>query len=304
MRAISEFAALRFDARAPIGPDGDIVDAVAAGVNFLGEELGASSSEIERRVVDRTAELTRAMQQLDHRALHDELTGLPNRGLAWAHLSHRMALADRRATGFAVLFLDVDDFKVVNDTGGHAAGDRLLVEIAARIQAALRSGDAAARVGGDEFLVMLDDVATSRAALVVAEHLCKALGAPYDIAPVPWVATVSVGVALGPSGFATADDVVAAADTAMYEAKRRGGGRCVLYRDDLPGRSHKPPVGPHDRRRSRRRRSRVQPDRAGSTVGPGGGRGGPPVPPETPDRPRDVVPRPRRHPGESTMSDR
>ena len=124
---IVEFAALRFEARAPIGPDGDVVDAVAAGVNYLGEELEASFSEIERRVIDRTAELAIATEKLALQALHDELTGLPNRALFWEHLSHRVTVADRRQTGFAVLFLDVDDFKAVNDTLGHAAGDRLLI---------------------------------------------------------------------------------------------------------------------------------------------------------------------------------
>jgi diguanylate cyclase (GGDEF)-like protein len=244
---IQEFAALRFEARAPVGPDGDIVDAVAAGVNFLGEELDASFSEIERRVTDRTAELSIATQELSRQALHDELTGLPNRALFWEHLSHRLELADRRKTGFAVLFLDVDDFKAVNDTLGHAAGDQLLTDVASRLRSSLRSGDTAARVGGDEFVVLVDRVVTKEAALVVAERLNEALRAPYDIGPDRRIATTSIGVAVGPSKLMTADDVVAAADAAMYDAKRRGGGRCVLYREDLHVRrdrrpSREPPV--------------------------------------------------------------
>jgi PleD family two-component response regulator len=149
---IQEFAGLRFDARARIGPAGDIVDAVSAGVNFLGEELEASFREIERRVADRTAELAIATRELSRRALHDELTGLPNRTVFWDRLAHRLNLADRRPTGFAVLFLDLDDFKTVNDTLGHAAGDQLLVHVAWRIRGELRAGDTAARVGGDEWL--------------------------------------------------------------------------------------------------------------------------------------------------------
>jgi diguanylate cyclase (GGDEF)-like protein len=240
---IGEFAALRFDARAPVGPDGDIIDAVAAGVNFLAEELEASFSEIERRVADRTAELSVATQELGRRALHDELTGLPNRALFWEHLSHRLMVVDRRQTGFAVLFLDVDDFKIINDTLGHAAGDQLLVDVASRLRAALRAGDTAARVGGDEFVVLFDDVATKEAALVVAERLNEALRVPYEIGPDRRIATASIGVAVGPAELITADDVVAAADAAMYDAKRRGGGRCVLYSKDLHG--------PRDRRPSR-----------------------------------------------------
>jgi diguanylate cyclase (GGDEF)-like protein len=244
---IGEFAALRFDARAPVGPDGDIVDAVAAGVNFLGEELEASFSEIERRVADRTAELSIATRELGRRALHDELTDLPNRALFWEHLSHRLKVVDRRQTGFAVLFLDVDDFKVVNDTVGHAVGDQLLVDVASRLRAALRAGDTAARVGGDEFVVLFDDVATKEAALVVAERLNEALRAPYEIGADRRIVTASIGVAVGPDGLGTADDVVAAADAAMYDAKRRGGGRCVLYSEDLHGpRGRRPPGEPFD----------------------------------------------------------
>ena len=232
---IQEFAALRFDARAALGPDGDIVDAVAAGVNFLGEELRASYGEIERRVADRTAELTLATRELGRRALHDELTGLPNRALFWEHLSRRLALAVRRRTGFAVLFLDVDDFKVVNDTLGHATGDRLLIDMASRLRGVLRAGDTAARVGGDEFVVLLDDVATKDAAVLVAARRREGRGQTHEIGDQRLIATASIGVAIGSEGLQTADGLVAAADSAMYDAKRRGGGRCVLYSADLHG---------------------------------------------------------------------
>ncbi len=233
---IEQYAALQFDARATIGPDGDIVDAVAAGVNFLGEEIRASFDEVERRVADRTTELAIATRELSRRALHDELTGLPNRALFWEHLSHRVELADRRQADFAVMFLDIDNFKAVNDTLGHAAGDQLLINVASRLRAVIRAGDTAARVGGDEFVVLLDDVATVEAALVVAERLGAALRAPYEFGGGRSISTASIGVAVGPGDLGTADDVVAAADAAMYDAKRRGGGRCVLFREDRHGR--------------------------------------------------------------------
>ncbi|HUX71947.1 MAG TPA: GGDEF domain-containing protein [Cellulomonadaceae bacterium] len=237
MSTIQEFAALRFDARAPVGPAGDIVDAVSAGVNFLGEELEASFREIEHRIADRTAELAVATLELSHRALHDGLTGLPNRTVFWDRLSHRLDLADRRTTGFAVLFLDLDNFKTVNDTLGHAAGDQLLVQVAWRIRAELRAGDTAARVGGDEFVVLLDDVATKEAAMVVALRLNETLREPYEIGRHRQTATSSIGVAVGPEDLATADAVVAAADAAMYAAKRSGRGLCVLYNEDRHGRA-------------------------------------------------------------------
>jgi diguanylate cyclase (GGDEF)-like protein len=244
---IQEFAGLRFGARAQIGPDGDIVDAVSAGVNFLGEELEASFSEIERRVADRTAELAIATEELSRRALHDQLTGLPNRALFWDRLSHRLSLADRRQTGFAVLFLDLDNFKAVNDTQGHAAGDRLLVDVAWRVRAELRAGDTAARVGGDEFVVLLDEVATREAALVIAHRLSEALRAPYEIGADRRIAMASIGVVVGPESFETADAVVAAADAAMYDAKRHGRGRCVLYSTDRHGQAGPPPLGDDER---------------------------------------------------------
>lgn len=211
-------------------------------MNFLGEELEASYQEIERRVADRTAELAIANGKLARRALYDDLTGLLNHSGFWERLSHRLALADRRQTGFALLYLDVDDFKAVNDTLGHAAGDRLLVDLAARLRAALRRGDTAARLGGDEFVVLLDEVATKEAALVLAERLSEVLRAPYQIGTDGWIATASIGVAVSSEGLGTADEVVAAADTAMYDAKRRGGGRRVLYSEDLHGRPGRRPL--------------------------------------------------------------
>lgn len=243
---IQEFAALRFRARSQIGQDGDIVDAVAAGVNFLGEELEASFSEMERRVADRTAELAMATEELRRQALHDELTGLPNRALFWERLSHRMSMAARRPTGFAVLFLDLDDFKTVNDTLGHAAGDQLLVDVAAHIRAEVRAGDTAARVGGDEFIVMLDEVVSTEAALIIAHRLAEALRTPLEIGTDQRITMASIGIAMGPENFETADAMVAAADAAMYDAKRHGPGRCVVYSKDHQGQAGLHPEGDDD----------------------------------------------------------
>jgi diguanylate cyclase (GGDEF)-like protein len=235
VNVIQDLAALRFDARATVGTAGDIVDAVAAGVNSLGEELEASYQELERRVAARTAELAIATRELSRRALHDDLTGLANRAAFWDRLAHRLDVADRRGTGLAVLFLDLDDFKTVNDTLGHAAGDQLLVDIARRITAELRAGDTAARVGGDEFLVLLDEVATGEAALAVAQRVNDRLRAPYDFGAHRYTATSSIGVAMGSDALATSDAIIAAADAAMYDAKRSGRGMCVLYRRERHG---------------------------------------------------------------------
>ncbi|MFW7413784.1 diguanylate cyclase domain-containing protein [Demequina sp. SO4-18] len=237
VEVIQELAALNFDARASVGRTGDLVDAVAAGVNSLGEELEASYEELERRVADRTAELARASRELGRRAMQDDLTGLSNRAALWDRLDHRLSVADRRTSGFAVLFLDLDDFKTVNDSHGHAAGDQVLVEVARRITAELRAGDTAARVGGDEFLVLLDEVASGEAALAVAHRVSDGLRPPHEFGDHRYTVTSSVGVAVGPDGFANSDEVVAAADTAMYEAKRSGRGVSVLYSADRHGRT-------------------------------------------------------------------
>jgi diguanylate cyclase (GGDEF)-like protein len=226
---IEEFASLNFNARAEVGPDGDIIDAVAAGVNFLGEELDASFRDIERQVADRTAELVAVTQDLARQALHDGLTGLPNRTLFWDRLTHRISLADRRQSQFAVLFLDLDNFKTVNDTLGHPAGDQLLVDVASRIRASLREGDSAARLGGDEFLVLLDEVASPKEALAIAQRLSRAVRARSGHPADPPDTTTSIGVAVSTDRTWTADEILGAADAAMYDAKRRGPGQCVLY---------------------------------------------------------------------------
>lgn len=226
---IQDLAALRFDARASVGRAGDFVDAVAAGVNSLGEELQASYEELERRVAERTAELAIATEELRKQSLRDTLTGLANRVALWDHLSRRLEAKPHPASAPAVLFLDLDDFKMVNDTYGHAAGDDVLVEAARRITAELRPHDVAARVGGDEFVVLLDGVASEHEALAVAHRVANSLRAPYSVDSHPFMTTSSVGIAVAASELATADAIVAAADAAMYEAKRSGRGLCVLY---------------------------------------------------------------------------
>lgn len=231
---IQDLAALRFDARAHVGLAGDHIDAVAAGVNSLGEELQASYEELERRVAERTAELAVATEELRDQALRDYLTGLPNRVALWAHMEEILRRGVPESPGIAVLFLDLDDFKLINDTYGHAAGDDLLVKAAERIVAELGPHDVAARVGGDEFVVVLGAVESELSALATARRIGKRLSAGFDYEGHTYAMTSSVGVALAGPHLADADALVAAADAAMYEAKRAGRGRCVLYRERRP----------------------------------------------------------------------
>ena len=183
----------------------------------------------------------RALQeQLRHAARTDTLTGLPNRSVVLDRLRRAIAHAQRHpGYGFAVLFMDFDRFKQVNDTLGHGAGDELLRQIARRIEDTLRPGDAvarvasqlqtAARIGGDEFVVVLEGVHNADEALVVAERLLGVLAQPYQIRGQAVQSGASIGIVAADHAAASADEVLRNADTAMYEAKRAGRGRCVVF---------------------------------------------------------------------------
>jgi diguanylate cyclase (GGDEF)-like protein/PAS domain S-box-containing protein len=160
-------------------------------------------------------------EELRHRAFHDPLTRLANRDLFEDRLGHALAGAKRDGRSFAVLFLDLDDFKAVNDSLGHAGGDELLRDIAARISALLRPTDTAARLGGDEFAILIDVLKHEDEAHIVARRVAERLAQPFAIGEREVVVSASVGVAIC-SGETVLDDLLALADEAMYEAKRRG----------------------------------------------------------------------------------
>jgi diguanylate cyclase (GGDEF)-like protein len=172
------------------------------------------------------ADLARREAQLRHQAFHDPLTGLPNRALFRDRLEHALALHARDERAVSVVFLDLDDFKAVNDSYGHAGGDQLLVRVAERLTGGLRSGDTIARLGGDEFAVLLED---DGEALTGTTRIHDALAAPFVVAGHSLRVRASIGVcALGPADAAiTADQLLARSDTAMYAAKRAGGARVV-----------------------------------------------------------------------------
>jgi diguanylate cyclase (GGDEF)-like protein len=158
--------------------------------------------------------------QLRHAALYDELTGLPNRTLFIDRLRQTMARANRRPDyQYAVLFLDLDGFKLVNDSLGHLLGDSLLSSVAERIAADLRPSDTASRFGGDEFAILLDGVVAPHNPVAVAERLQARLSRPFHIGGHEIVVTASIGIASSETGYQSADDVLRDADTAMYRAK-------------------------------------------------------------------------------------
>jgi diguanylate cyclase (GGDEF)-like protein/PAS domain S-box-containing protein len=166
-----------------------------------------------------------AEERLEHQALHDALTGLPNRRLFADRLGHALKRTRRQAGGrVAVLFMDLDEFKVVNDSLGHETGDVLLTEVAQRLERCLRPEDTLARFGGDEFVVLVEDVGDPSAAIRVAERITEELREPFVVGGREQYASVSIGVALGTDQTKSAEDLLRDADTAMYQAKRTASG--------------------------------------------------------------------------------
>ncbi|MHC4993120.1 MAG: putative bifunctional diguanylate cyclase/phosphodiesterase, partial [Planctomycetota bacterium] len=181
--------------------------------------------------------------RLEHAALHDELTGLPNRSLFCDRLDQAIRRARRTSSyRYAVLFLDFDRFKIVNDSLGHEVGDQLLVSIADRIQTNLRSSDAStlvgesnlpARLGGDEFVILLDGVRDVRDASVVAGRLQQALGRPHMLGRHEVTSTASIGIVTSDGRYERADEVLRDADTAMYHAKNSGKAKHVVFHERM-----------------------------------------------------------------------
>lgn len=171
-----------------------------------------------------------AEEKLVHDAFHDALTGLPNRILFMDHLKQSVQRARRKKHfPFAVLFLDFDRFKLINDSLGHMVGDQLLIAIAGRLKTSVRPGDTVARLGGDEFTILLDDLNSSDEAIVVVRRLLHNLAEPFELSGREVFTTASVGVALSSTGYEKAEDVLRDADTAMYRAKSLGKARYEVF---------------------------------------------------------------------------
>ena len=174
----------------------------------------------------------KAVDQIRHLAYHDALTGLPNRVLFFEHLTRAVANASRSGATLAVLYLDLDRFKLVNDSLGHTVGDLLLDAVAKRLRGSLRAADLAARLGGDEFAVLVENTTVAGAA-ALADVISNALGDPFEVSGHDLVVTASIGVVVDEAGETDADALLRNADLAMYRAKLDGFGKYLVYEPDM-----------------------------------------------------------------------
>lgn len=212
------------------------------------ERLLAAHSELERRVEERTRELAAANQalraqiserlhaeeQLIHQASHDALTGLPNRAHLFDRMQAAMEVFDRQPQRiFAVLFLDLDRFKVINDSVGHLVGDEVLKHAARRIASAVRQPDTVARLGGDEFAVLVEDIAGEEDARDVAVRVIEAMVASMPVADKELFTSASIGIALSNPRYRRPEEMLRDADTAMYRAKAKGRNRAEVFDQTL-----------------------------------------------------------------------
>jgi diguanylate cyclase (GGDEF)-like protein len=170
--------------------------------------------------------------EMRHMASHDPLTGLANRALFADRLQQALLLAQREKRRLAVIYFDLDRFKPVNDTHGHAAGDQLLMEVGTRVRTSLRQSDTLARLGGDEFAVLLPNCGTTADAMKVAENILALLNQPYLVGGHELHISGSIGVSVFPDTGADAGRVVHQADQAMYRSKQNGRNRATLYAED------------------------------------------------------------------------
>lgn len=203
--------------------------------------LQRAYAELEERVEERTRELSEQIlqrehvqDQLEHQVMHDALTGLPNRGFLRERLDRVLAQLQREpGTRCALLYLDIDRFKVINDSLGHMAGDEMLKEVGRRLQDCVREPDMVARLAGDEFSILLADVRSTEAAESVAQRILDTLCQPMQVAGKELEPSASIGIAIGDGNYIMADELLRDADLALYRAKERGRKRYELFDETL-----------------------------------------------------------------------
>ena len=224
----------------PIVSQNAVVGAVVLGFRG-GHELAAEDRARARMLGDRVAvafaTVTRD-EQLYYQANYDALTGLPNRLYFKDQLARRLAQAQREAQPFALLFIDLDRFKTINDAFGHAAGDEVLRQAAERLRRCVRETDTVTRLGGDEFTIILSQIRSARDPESAALNVVNALAQPFAIGGAEHLVSASIGIAVYPEDGRSADELVRNADTAMYRAKESGRGRYAYFEERMNVAAH------------------------------------------------------------------
>ncbi|MGR9051788.1 MAG: bifunctional diguanylate cyclase/phosphodiesterase [Gammaproteobacteria bacterium] len=220
-----------------IGALVDDFNGMLSQIQLRDRELQKARDQLEDKVQARTLELTELARQLEHQAYHDTLTGLANRVTFDDHL--RLAIDQARRTGqrLAVMFLDLDRFKIINDTLGHAIGDKLLMQVSQRLATCIRDSDTLARLGGDEFAVLLTQLRHDTDAAEVARKLTAAVAEPVLVDGYSLHVTTSIGISIFPEDGDGAETLVKNADTAMYRSKDRGRNQCTFFSLEMNARA-------------------------------------------------------------------
>ncbi len=199
-------------------------------LNISNQKLAKANQQLKQEIIERQ----KAEQQMIHDALHDGLTGLPNRTLLMDRIDQAIQHAKRNPSHlFALLFIDLDRFKIINDSLGHSVGDKLLIAIAKLLSKDLRSLDTVARLGGDEFVILLDNLDSLQDATQVGDRLQEKLQMPLDLAGQNIFTSASIGIALSSSGYENSSEVLRDADIAMYRAKEKGKARYEIFDQDM-----------------------------------------------------------------------
>lgn len=199
--------------------------------------VGDSVNGVVHATVVDISDRKRAEEQIEFHAYHDVLTHLPNRKLFTDRLRHALTRAKRAGKSVAVMFIDVDHFKTINDTLGHTAGDELLLEMARRLGECVRADDTVARLGGDEFTIILSELREAEDAMLVAQKILETVQEPLTIAGMPLVVTASIGISIYPVDGADPESLLRNADSAMYRAKEGGRNTYQLCTDEMKRRA-------------------------------------------------------------------
>ena len=220
-----------------IGSLVDDFNGMLSQIQLRDHELQKIRDQLEVKVQARTLELTELAKQLEHQAYHDTLTGLSNRVTFDDHLRLAIDQARRHGHRLAVMFLDLDRFKVINDTLGHVVGDKLLIEVSQRLVACLRESDTLARLGGDEFAVLITQIRHDNDAADVAHKLTEAIAKPISVEGYSLHVTTSIGISLFPEDGGHSEAIVKNADTAMYRSKDRGRNQYTFFSAEMNSRA-------------------------------------------------------------------